>query len=93
MERASATDMPIPASRRLVSTSGSARPIIFNSGTPLVAMPMHTRNVMNLSIRVEGMGVMKRCGRTGEWVAMKDRGAGGGICGIYEQEKDALWWD
>jgi hypothetical protein len=56
-------------------------------------MPMHTRNVMNLSIRVEGMGVMKRCGRTGEWVAMKDRGAGGGICGIYEQEKDALWWD
>ena len=35
MERASATDMPMPASRRLVSTSGSARPIIFNSGTPL----------------------------------------------------------
>jgi hypothetical protein len=37
MVRASGTDMPMPAARRLASTSGSERPIIFNSGTPLVS--------------------------------------------------------
>lgn len=37
MVRASGTDMPMPAARRLVCTSGSERPIIFNSVTPLVS--------------------------------------------------------
>jgi hypothetical protein len=46
----------------LDATSGSERPIIFNAGTPLVVMPMHTWSVINLSIRGEGMGDEKRDG-------------------------------